>query len=169
MEGATLDAVSLSEKIERFAATVQKPQSPVVHSKVKEAGRKTKIASVAFVVVPLVLILLTKLIGGRSFMGDILSFGFTGLFVLGILYAASVWGGYYFANRSARQTEKWVAVGILERQKNYDDGIPVEMVHLELADGRRVTLKAEAAIAERAEPGTVTWATIKTPYLTKLA
>lgn len=169
METANDTAVSLSARIEQFAAMNTPPVSPVVPSKIKPAGRNTQIASLALVAAPILLIFLTRVIGGQSFMGDVLSFGLTGFACVALVYAASTWGSVYFGTRKSRSSEKWVAVGILERQKNYDSGVPQDMIHLELEDGRRVTVKADPELAGKAEPGKIGWASIKNATLLKLA
>lgn len=162
-------AAPLSEKIERFAATENPPASPVRPVTIKAAGRNTRIASVALVIAPILLIVLVKMIGGHSFMGDVLTMGLIGFLFIGVIYALSTWTSVYMASRTPGAKDKWVAVGVLEFQKNYDDGIPVDMIHLELRDGRRVTVKTNPEIAARIQPGLVGWATLKNSELLKFA
>lgn len=169
METAAIDAASLNAKIERFAASHKPPVSPAPRSRVKPAGRNTQIASGALMGVPVVLLVLTRLIGGESFLGDILSFGLIGFICVALLYALSTWGSVYFANRKSRSADTWVAVGVLDRQKDYETGIPVDVIHLELEDGRRITVTAETELAERVEPGAVGWASIQNARLLKFA
>ena len=123
-------AAALSEKIERFAATENPPASPVRPVTIKAAGRNTRIASVALVIAPILLIVLVKMIGGHSFMGDVLTMGLIGFLFIGVIYALSTWTSVYMASRTPGAKDKWIAVGVLECQKNYDDGIPVDMIQV---------------------------------------
>ena len=165
---ATADmSTSRYEQIEAFTDTHEPPRAETRGSRVKPAANYELIIAGALTLGALVLILLTKLIGGASFMGDILTIGLIGLFCVGVVYALSTAGAWYMARRGSAPQISWTAVAILDKEKSYEDSIPVEHLHLELKDGRRVAVTAEPEIAARAEPGDIGWAHLEKTRMTR--
>lgn len=169
MEQGTQETPTLYEKISRFAKTSTPPASKTAPSKVKAAGPKTRIAAIAMLVVPVLLILLVRMIMQSSFFGDLFVLGLIGFIGVAILYAISTYGSVFFSKRARKTKENWVAAAVLDQETNYEEGIPEKRVILELEDGRRVTLSADERTIEIAKPGRIGWASIRKANLLDFA
>ncbi|MFC6198551.1 hypothetical protein [Ponticaulis profundi] len=158
---------SMYDEITSFSENSTPPKTQTVTSRIKHPATFEIGIALALTVGSLIALLLVKLIGGASFMGDILSFGLIGLFCVGLVYAASVGGAIYLSKRGTVPKLYWVAVGVLDRETKDDAPVPVDYLYLELADGRRLSVKADPDIADRAAPGKVGWATFDKTSVTR--
>lgn len=169
MDSAETGPNSLFEKIEQFARKTSPPQGESRKSRIRPATQQESITAAGLVGGSLIAILLVKILGGPSFLGDILFFGLFCFFLIALIYAASTLGSVYFANRGIQTRDKWIAAAILEQETRYDDGIPVDMVTVEFEDGRRTSLDTTPGCAEAAKPGRIGWALVDKKKLLRFA
>lgn len=169
MESAATEPNSLFEKIEHFARKTSPPPSETRKSRVRPPSRNEKFTAVGLVGGSLIAILLVRIAGGESFLGDILFFGLCCFFLIALIFAASAFGADYFARRGSQTRDKWIAAAILEQETRYDDGIPVDTVTVEFVDGRRTSLDLTPGSAETALSGRIGWALVDKKKLLRFA
>lgn len=161
------------ERLQAFADETSPPQRKVTaKNTVPAINNGTIYWGAGLVGAAIVFMIVTRVISGNSFAGDLLILGSMGVMVCGIIFCLSALGAYFLRKHqhgTAKTEPGWVAAQVVDRQFDASIETGGDFVFLELLDGRRVRLQPVSANAKATKAGDIGWVLYKNNQLIEFA
>ena len=153
------------DKLQSFADGATPPRRESAPKRLLPAiNNGTLILGGGLIGLALIFMLVTRIVGGESFAGDILVLGSMGVLACGIVFCLSALGAYLYnqmKTRSATAQPGWVAAIVVDRQFDAASEAGSDFIFMDLVDGRRVRLQPVDGAARGAKAGDVGWISYK--------